>query len=220
MNAPKSSLVSKLILLVLTLNLACFVTFLVRDQPRQRIEAGSERTDIEESERDSKRTRPREEYLPLRSRMNPAPALARTSNSAPAFRASAPVSAVEKSDPPAGSVQVAAAPVVNESANVFAPGALAGNVEIVGAVNLLGVAPPEKPAPVDALCAGKRGNSTVTSRHYVVNEGGGLANVFVYLKSGLRREYPVPGEKALLNQTGCEYFPYVLGLQTGQRLNV
>ena len=229
MNTPKSPLVQKLILLVLTLNLACFVIFLVRDHQRQRIEAESERADLEGSERDLRRTGSQEEYLPLRPRRNAPPVPARTSNSAPASRVSvpalsvgnsAPVPSVEKPDSTDASVQVASAQVVNESVNVYAPVVLPGNVEIFGVINLLGDPPPEKSAPVDALCASMRGSPNVTSRHYVVSEGGGLANVFVYLKSGVRGKYPVPGEKALLNQAGCEYFPYVLGVQTEQRLNV
>ena len=52
----------------------------------------------------------------------------------------------------------------------------------------------------------------------VVAEGGGLANVFVYVKSGLTGSYPPPAESALLNQKGCQYTPHVSGIQVGQTL--
>ena len=45
--------------------------------------------------------------------------------------------------------------------------------------------------------------------------------MFVYVKDGLRgKSFPVPNESPLLDQIGCEYIPYVLGLQTNQKLLV
>lgn len=52
----------------------------------------------------------------------------------------------------------------------------------------------------------------------VVTAAGRLANVFVYIKSGLRGTYPPPGESVLLDQMGCTYSPRVLGIQVGQPL--
>jgi plastocyanin len=54
---------------------------------------------------------------------------------------------------------------------------------------------------------------------YVVGEGGGLANVFVYVKSGLDgRSFPVPSEPVVLDQQQCWYVPRVLGVRVGQPL--
>jgi plastocyanin len=48
-------------------------------------------------------------------------------------------------------------------------------------------------------------------------ENGRLANVFVYVKSGLEGEsFPVPAEKKHVDQKGCLYSPHVLGVQVGQ----
>ncbi len=49
---------------------------------------------------------------------------------------------------------------------------------------------------------------------------GGLADVFVYVKSGISGRYPVPEEPAVLDQAGCRYLPYVLALQLGQVLRI
>ena len=58
----------------------------------------------------------------------------------------------------------------------------------------------------------------MTTRHYVVNSEGGLANVFVY--ADLDRKYSAHSTQVLLDQVGCTYEPYVLGVQTGQRLEI
>jgi plastocyanin len=47
--------------------------------------------------------------------------------------------------------------------------------------------------------------------------GGKLANVFVYVKSGLEgKSFPAPVEKKRVDQRGCLYVPRVLGVQVGQ----
>ncbi len=92
---------------------------------------------------------------------------------------------------------------------------------IFGRVRLQGIPPPEKVLPLDANC-GKLHATTPTTRFYVVSEEGGLADVFVYLKSGLGggNDFDNPPPPVLLDQVGCEYTPYVLGLQTRQTLVV
>lgn len=55
----------------------------------------------------------------------------------------------------------------------------------------------------------------------VVIKNGKLANVFVYIKSGLgTASFAPPSEPVVLNQKGCRYFPHVLGLMAGQSLRV
>ena len=50
---------------------------------------------------------------------------------------------------------------------------------------------------------------------------GGLANVFVYVKSGLEGKVFAPaGDPAVLEQRGCLYLPRVLGIRVGQTLAV
>src|SRR5262249_33559940 len=64
---------------------------------------------------------------------------------------------------------------------------------------------PSQPQPSDAV---------------VVNNGR-LANVFLYVKEGLPSgRFPVPSEPVVLDQKGCRYVPYVLGIMAGQQLKI
>jgi plastocyanin len=86
-----------------------------------------------------------------------------------------------------------------------------------GTVKFDGSAP--KPAKIDMsqdpACKG-----TNESENVVVT-GGDLANVFVYVKDGLgNRSFDVPKEPATLDQQGCRYHPHVLGVMTGQTVDI
>jgi plastocyanin len=56
----------------------------------------------------------------------------------------------------------------------------------------------------------------------LVGAAGGLQNAFVYVKDGLDPEYSlsVPAAPAILDQKGCIYTPRVIGVMTGQPLEV
>jgi plastocyanin len=56
----------------------------------------------------------------------------------------------------------------------------------------------------------------------LVSASGGVQNAFVYVKAGLDPEYSfkVPAEPAVLDQKGCIYTPRVVGVMTGQPLDV
>jgi plastocyanin len=55
----------------------------------------------------------------------------------------------------------------------------------------------------------------------VVNRNGTMANVFVYIKTGLEgKKFPVPATPAVIDQRGCWFTPRVLGIQVGQLLTV
>jgi len=55
----------------------------------------------------------------------------------------------------------------------------------------------------------------------VVNPSGTLANVFVYLKTGLEnKKFKVPDQPARIDQRGCWFEPRVVGVQTGQSFEV
>lgn len=91
--------------------------------------------------------------------------------------------------------------------------------EISGKVTLTGTPPPEKQIQFDPTC-GKMHDKPVTTRHFVVGEGKGLGNVFVYVKEGAKSA-PAPTAKGpVLDQVGCEYTPYVMGVQAGQPFDV
>ena len=85
-----------------------------------------------------------------------------------------------------------------------------------GTVKFDGAAP--KPAKIDmsqdAACKGSNTSETI------VADGGKLANVFVYVKEGLKGTYAAPTEKVTIDQNGCRYHPHVLGVAVGQPVEV
>ena len=96
--------------------------------------------------------------------------------------------------------------------------ATAGSVS--GKVSFTGTAP--EPVRIDmgaeAACAAAYTEGPF-AQTVVVNDNGTLANVFVYVKSGLEgMTFPTPGETVLLDQKNCRYEPHVLGVQTNQTI--
>ncbi len=58
------------------------------------------------------------------------------------------------------------------------------------------------------------------SEQYIVNDGG-LANAFVYIKSGFGdQKFTAPTTPVILDQKGCRYVPHVVALMVGQTLRV
>jgi plastocyanin len=105
----------------------------------------------------------------------------------------------EKSAAPAAAIDPATAATVN------------------GTVKFDGTAP--KPTKLDMsqdpACKGT--NTTET----IVADGGKLANVFVYVKDGLgSRTFQAPTTAVTIDQQGCRYHPHVLGVMTGQTVQV
>jgi hypothetical protein len=92
--------------------------------------------------------------------------------------------------------------------------------DITGKVTLKGTPPPEKALPLDPACGKLWPNEKPKTRFYAVGADSGLADVFVYLKKVRRLRRRRRPSRRLLDQKGCEYVPYVLGLQTGQKLLV
>jgi len=95
-------------------------------------------------------------------------------------------------------------------------GALSGTVTFEGE-------PPEaQPIQMaaDPTCARMHPDPVMTET-VVVGDGGGLKNVFVYVKEGLEGQtFGVPTEAAVLDQEGCRYAPHVFGVRAGQTLTI
>jgi plastocyanin len=73
----------------------------------------------------------------------------------------------------------------------------------------------------DPVCAGKHTGGPALSEVVVVEDDGGLHNVFVYVKKGLEgKKFDTPAEAAVLDQQGCIYRPHVLGVMAGQSITV
>ncbi len=93
---------------------------------------------------------------------------------------------------------------------------------IFGRVTLTGKAPPESPIKLDAFADCKPlHKDPLSTRRYVVDANGGLANVFIYVKDGLgSKKFAPPTTPVVLDQQQCLYHPYVLGIQVGQSLTI
>jgi hypothetical protein len=92
--------------------------------------------------------------------------------------------------------------------------------DVTGKVTLKGTPPPEKTIGFDDTCS-KLHPTVATTRHYVVGQDNGLANVFVYISKGLEdKKFTPPTQAVELNQQGCNYDPYVSGVMVGQPLAI
>jgi plastocyanin len=92
--------------------------------------------------------------------------------------------------------------------------------DVTGKITLKGAPPREVPIQMrtDPHCA-RMHKEQQSTKHFVLGPGGGLGDVFVYIKEGLGdKKYPVPAEPVVLDQVGCFYTPYVFGVQTGQKI--
>ncbi len=71
-----------------------------------------------------------------------------------------------------------------------------------------------------ATCV-KANPAPVLPQDVVTGPNGGLANVVVYVKSGLGHyRYPVPQTPVVLDQKNCMYTPHVLAVMVGQPFSV
>ena len=92
--------------------------------------------------------------------------------------------------------------------------------EITGLASFEGRAPAPVPVMMNAACA-QANRQPVFREDLVVNDNKTLRNVFVYIKEGLKnRRFAAPAEPVILDQKGCWFRPHVLGLMTGQKLEV
>lgn len=112
-------------------------------------------------------------------------------------------------------------PKVAPQASIFqVDPATAGSVH--GVIRFAGVPPrpqaidmSEDPACVEAH------HTKAFDESIVVSRTGKLANVFLYIKSGLEgKHFAVPQTAVTIDQRGCWFRPRVLGIQVGQTLHV
>ena len=94
-----------------------------------------------------------------------------------------------------------------------------GSANLVGTVFLQGTPPPPAVQPMKERMCGNAEPYEIKSRQFVVGAKSGLADVFVYIKSGTGVDgvkFDPSADKPLLDQVRCEYHPYVLGVMAGQ----
>ena len=93
-------------------------------------------------------------------------------------------------------------------------GSVAGKVAFSGKVP-----PPQRvQLSADPRCAAM--HKGALKRQPVKVKHGGLADVLVYVKSGIGGAYPAPAEPVLLDQVGCMYHPSMTVVRVGQPLRI
>src|SRR5882672_6712235 len=114
----------------------------------------------------------------------------------------------------------APAPAANAPAGKTVDPATAG--EVSGSVKLDGAAPKAKTINMAAEPACSKGRtSPAMTEEVVTGDGGSLANVVVYVKTGLDGySFPAPASAAKIEQQGCQYHPHVVAMQVGQNIDV
>jgi len=118
------------------------------------------------------------------------------------------------------STENAPAPAANAPAGKAVDPATVG--EVAGTVKLDGAAPKMKGINMAAEPACAKARTTPgMSEEVVTGDGGALANVVVYVKSGAEGySFPAPSGPGKIDQQGCQYHPHVVALQVGQNLDV
>jgi plastocyanin len=107
------------------------------------------------------------------------------------------------------------AAAVDKAAPVIDP-ATAGSIS--GVVHFSGKAPERIKIDMSADPACAMSDKPNFTEQYVIS-GGKLANVFVYVKSGLPAwSAPFNAPPVVMDQKGCQYLPHVVGVQQGGKV--
>ena len=94
---------------------------------------------------------------------------------------------------------------------------------VTGSVSFTGTAPKPEAIKISADPACAKANETkVMKEDVVVNANKTLANVFVHVKEGVKKESvpAAPATPVKLDQSGCRYVPHVVALRVGQPLQI
>src|SRR5258706_13733367 len=93
---------------------------------------------------------------------------------------------------------------------------------VTGKIAFDGTPPKQKTIKTDAdpQCQAMHADNPLKSEEVVVNDNGTLRNVFVYVKSGVKGDYPCPKDPVVIDQKGCQYHPHVFGMHSKQLLLV
>jgi hypothetical protein len=115
------------------------------------------------------------------------------------------------------SASKAAAPA---EAKPAAAAAAAGSAAVSGKIAYEGTVPPAEKVKLNAdpKCAAMHKDGLERWQLHV--KDGGLADVLVYVKSGLKGTFAAPAEAAVLDQKGCDYHPHMLAMRAGQPLKI
>ncbi len=102
----------------------------------------------------------------------------------------------------------------------MAPSAPLGTASVTGTVSFTGTAPQMPALNLERECAALH-DGPVMAQKVVVNDGGTLKWVLVYVKDGLpQQDFAPSSEPVVLDQEGCQYTPHVFGVQAGQPIQI
>lgn len=115
-----------------------------------------------------------------------------------------------------GQEQPAAATSAKKTVDMSTVGSISGTVKLDGA------APKYKAINMsaDPYCV-KANHTGQMPQEVVTGDGGTLANVVVYVKTGAEDySFPTPTDSVTLDQKDCMYTPHIVALMVGQQLSV
>ena len=95
-----------------------------------------------------------------------------------------------------------------------------GATVITGRVLITGHPPQESTYTIYDPSCGPGNGGKFTTRNFLVSHDGGLANVFMHIRLGLKgKAFPVPAS-TVLYLSNCLFEPYIFGLMTNQTLQI
>jgi len=227
MGADKTPLISKLVLMALLVNLGCLVVIIIQLKSRNDAQQVSSLTSESAPEQPSVAGLPEQANLPsfstprpMRKTVNPAPQ--QTGSADKRTISQTRTEAQDVAERPIELVTTLSHGVYVSQGPAHVAGVTRGLAEIYGFVYLDGTPPQEISIVTDGTTCGRLENKPLTTRHYVLSQDGRrLANVFVYIKEGLEKlKFPISTNQPLLDNTGCQFEPYVMGVQAGQTLRI
>ncbi len=109
------------------------------------------------------------------------------------------------------------AEVVDVTASVK-PKIATGGLKLTGKVRFEGPRPKQGSLPLDAASRKLYKGKPALDESILISNSGGLANVFVYVKSPVRGDFPMPKTPAVIDQQKSIFRPRVQGLRVGQEL--
>jgi len=110
----------------------------------------------------------------------------------------------------------------DDSSSGSSPETAASASGVSGKISFEGT-PPERTvieSEGDPKCAIMHKDSPLLSEKIIVDDDGGLANVFLIVENPPEGDYAAPETSVVLDQVGCVYTPHVLGVQIGQTLEI
>jgi hypothetical protein len=107
------------------------------------------------------------------------------------------------------------------AAAMAAPAATTGTASVKGKISFEGEAPPAETIKLsaDPKCKEMHHGGGLERQTIKVTDGG-LADVLVFVKSGISGDYPAPTEAVLLDQKGCDYHPHMVAMMAKQELKI